>query len=349
MFNFLTDIKCQTIDTENISRTVSISSIDNDFYDFLIIDKHDNVILASCVDYGLIDKFGKCDSNEDNNEKEYVETDVYERNKDKVEILFADSIYGSVTTRFFSNRSSSADGTKRLQLMVQTDTHTLLETFQNSVEMSNKTGSVDAIIHLGDFCNLLDPSNDNYEENNKIMLSSTKPFFNAIGNHDVGTWSSYVKYCKDEGTAYERYIKPSVDRGYLKEGEYQTGKCYYFHDFEKEKVRLIVLYPYDDGSVLDESVWESITYDDTISDVSVGTYLAGSKVNVPGWTSCSFNAKQQVSIQNISSPQGKAWETIDGQTVDYGLENNPRLKAVRYYTWYGQNQLDWFVDKLKEA
>ena len=230
VFNFLTDVKVKNIDFESISNNLSFQFIDSDIYDFLIIDKSDNIIMASTSTFGTIDKFGKCDSN--NDEEEDVELNVYERNKDKVEILFADSVCGSVTSKYFSNRSTSADGTKRLQLIVTTDTHTLTSSFQNAVDMTNKTGSVDAIVHLGDFCTLNDPSNDNYDVNNSIMLQSKKPFFNAIGNHDVGTWSSYVKYCKDDNKVFERYIKPSVDRGYLKEGEYQTGKCYYFHDFE---------------------------------------------------------------------------------------------------------------------
>lgn len=350
VFNFVAKVKCKELDTTNLAGIITLGNIESDYFNFLILDADDNIIIASTKDFGILNYDGAIkivSTHEDRGD--IGKSDVYERNKDKIDYLYADAVAGSKRSDCWTNRASLDNGTKRLQLLITTDTHTNTDNFKNTVDMSNDVSSVDAVINLGDLCNLLNPGADLYEIYEPIIKSSLKPLYIAVGNHDTGTWSSYLMYCKDEETLYNRYIKPSVDKGYLVEGEYEENKCYYYHDFAKEKVRMIILYPYDDGSVLDESKWEAIEYDESYNNIVATTYTQGDKVNVPGWEKCSFEAVQEVTVSYAATHLGKAWEEINGEIVDYHLENNPKFKAIRYYSWFGQEQLDWLADKLLEA
>lgn len=316
--------------------------VNSDNLIFAVIDKNDNIILAYDKNRTLyIDGLLSADGLLPGLINKGI---VCERNLDKQEIIENDAV-ACVGGESFGNPVIN----KRLQLLITTDTHELTESFKNATEAALGFPTIDAVLHLGDFGNNIDPGIDNYSANKKIINAVGKPLFMTPGNHDVGTNSSYVRYCKSEEELYERFVKPSVDRGFLKNDEYQENKCNYFHDFNPYCLRLIMLYPYDSGDEFDTEYWDPIPYDSSYENLAARSYTQGEFVNIPGHTKHSFMCKRAVVVQNIQSPGGRAWTENDGIRTDYHYEYNPRYKMVRYYVWYSQSQLDWLVTKLNEA
>lgn len=337
------DFKTKSVEVDGkINNCLGINHTKSDVYSVLVLDKNDNVI-------SITDKDGNKREGNDLKQSK-AKSNIYNRNLDKVAYAVADAAYmeiydGSYVGPWGTDRRIN----KRLQLLVVTDTHELTECFQNAVDFATDLKSIDAIIHLGDFTFEVDPASDLYSKNKPVIESTIRPLYMTAGNHDVGSYSTYVKYCKDDEDIYNRFIKPSVEKGYLLNGEYQEGRCYYYHDFPKYKVRLIMLYPFDNESELDDTYWEAIDFDSTYPSIAVRTgnnvYKAGDKINVPGHTKNSFMAKQNVEVTHISSTKGYAWTN----GVDYGYDKVPHYRAVRAYTWFKQQQLDWFVNTIKEA
>ncbi len=319
-----------------------VSHINDDNLLFAVLDKNDNIILAYGKNRTLyIDGFLSTGGSVSSGNR----GTVCERNSEKQEIIENDAV-PNVMGESFGNPVIS----KRLQLMITTDTHELTDSFKNAIDAALAFSTIDAVLHLGDFGNNPDPGTDNYSANKKIIDAVGKPLFMTPGNHDVGTNSSYVRYCKSEEELYERFVKPSVDRGFLKSGEYQENKCYYYHDFTPYNLRLIMLYPYDSGDEFDTNYWEPVApYDSSYDNLAARSYTQGEYVNIPGHTKHSFFCKEEVAVQYIQSPGGRAWTENGGVRTDYHYEYNPRYKMVRYYVWYRQAQLDWLVVKLNEA
>ena len=357
----LQNVEMKNLLLERITQVDSINGIeavkvkDVPGWKVALCDSDDNLIVGLSESGQVVSGVGGSEEGTDSTSSVVSKSAVYERNKDKEPYLLADCFYeynpGYYTRGYpdyddpskpnYSRDHTLVDWrTKRLQLLLTTDTHLENTSFQNAIKAAADFESVDAILHLGDFTNWVNIGDDNYPLTAPIIESATKPLYMTPGNHDVGTRCSFVKYCKDDIQIYNRFIKPSVDRGFLTSGEYLPGRCYYFHDFDQYKVRLIMLYPYDDGNVFEEDYWEHVTYNPSYDDIAVKTYNQGEFVNVPGYDSFSFRAKQLFSVDQIGSTLGN-WVAAYARV--------PRFKTVRSLTWYQQAQLDWFCQALEGA
>lgn len=359
VFTFLTKVAldyatAKQLDVEFIEDLKSINGIEVAKVDkipgfqAILCDKNNNFIIGIDDNNEIVNGLEKptvLDS------YKYYKSDVYERNKDKEPYLLNDCYYDydhEYYTRNYPNYEDPTTGdynivnwkTKRLQLLITTDTHLMNDTFNNAIKASKDFVSIDAVVHLGDFTNWLDGIHDNYRRTKPIIESTEKPLYMTPGNHDVGERSAYVRFAKDDIQIYNRYIKPSIDRGFIGENEYQLGKCYYYHDFDKYKVRLIMLYPYDDGNAFDETYWEHVNYNPSYPEIAVKQYNTGDYINVPGYDSWSFRAKQSVNVEVIYTYLGNWHEKY---------MYVPRFRAIRKCIWYSQEQLDWLCATLDEA
>ena len=334
----------------------------NDYFKIAFLDEKDNVIFG-------IDKNNKIVCPLFDVGVLYGETDMYEtmkpdticdRQKHMEPILLNDCQYDyNPSYNQGEDLTQNTLRKKKLQLAVVTDTHLVAENFQAAVDTANGFISVDAAIQLGDMCNWNNPEDDTYDKTLEIINSARKPLFITPGNHDLGTRTQFVKYCKDDVQLYNRFVKPAVDKGWLlaarpnftykkngedisfpKVAEYEENKVYYYHDFDEFKVRLIMLYPNDDGNVFDETYWTPIEYNSSYSNIAVGQYAQGDKVNVPGYTTYSFEAVQSVEVTMVTKNRGD---------YDEAFAYVPRFKALRRGEWYSQDQLDWLCNRLDEA
>lgn len=166
-----------------------------------------------------------------------VSFDAYKRNRDK-------ELYLSSAVRF----NKKAENSKDFGILEITDSHGDTVSESNSILMANGFQYVDTLIHCGDF--VLSDVRQYSKTRFDSLVGCNKPFLFVVGNHDVG--NSYVKsYCFTNSEAYTNYIKPIVEAGILANGEYESGKCYYFHDFTSYKIRIICVYEYDDPNDTD--------------------------------------------------------------------------------------------------
>lgn len=143
--------------------------------------------------------------------------------------------------RYRANSGTSKD----FQSLVITDIHGDGQAVKNAISMVNNFDTIDAFICCGDIV----PSNytNTFKTDYINMLSALKrPFFNVIGNHDVGN-SKTISLCATHQQAYDTFIKPMVTAGVLISGEYENGKPYYYHDITSKSIRMICLYEYDDA------------------------------------------------------------------------------------------------------
>ena len=158
----------------------------------------------------------------------------------------------SVTLELQKKGIVSATRKEYLQILVMTDTHADTNAVRRNIEYAERYSTIDAMVHLGDIVggNFTETSaKQNWLE---CFTSANIPIFIAIGNHDVGN-STNPAICATHTQAYETWIKPMVDKGLLSEEEHSGENCYYYHDFEKYKIRIIVAYEYDDSLETDAS------------------------------------------------------------------------------------------------
>lgn len=222
----------------------------------------------------------------------------------------------------------------RTQLLMSSDTHENIAAFDRFIEAGHDFETIKGMVHLGDLINYYtaDGVYDNMQHFSDMIRKSSKPVYYVCGNHDAGTYTSRkaISVCASDKQLYNWFIKPAVDNGWLKAGEYFENKMYYSHDFGN-KTMLIVLYPYDDGNVIDESLWTKITYSPSYPDIEEKQYSAGEIVNIPNFTEYSFRANDDI-------------DTRGGNETNY-----PQYKALRYYSWYSKTQLEWFCERLAYA
>lgn len=164
---------------------------------------------------------------------------AYVRNKDKDVMLAA-------ATRY----NKTANKSKDFCILQITDSHSDLVAERNAITIANGFQYIDTLIHTGDYCA---DSAINFNENNyNEFINGEKPFYFVCGNHDVGN-RKQIDRCIDNATFYTRYIQPLVNAGLIENGEYESGKGYYYHDFDSYKIRLICVYEYDDPNDIDEN------------------------------------------------------------------------------------------------
>jgi len=151
------------------------------------------------------------------------------------------NVYEPINTSAYYKNGVIYDS-RNLQLMVVTDLHGDSTAVQNAITMMNEFSTIDGGLNMGDNCintwlddfTFVDP-----------LLSIGKPFLNVIGNHDEGL--GYV--VADTGStaaAYSRFIAPYETAI----GGTHAGKSYYYKDWTTYKIRMIVLYEYDDNDDL---------------------------------------------------------------------------------------------------
>ena len=225
-------------------------------------------------------------------------------------------------------------GTHDFQMCIITDSHAEELAVQNAVSLCNNIDVIDSIIHCGDITGYTYDKSQVSTFMNDIK-KCTKPWLIVIGNHDVGN-TMYVHYGATHDEAYESFIKPMVTNNILREGEYQAGKSYYYHDFPSRKVRVIVIYDYDNPlDIADNDYWDTIEYDPSIPKVIPGNkYTVGDKINCGGFVDKSFVCKKEV-------------KTIDDS---YATSNTmPTYKVGRAVVCIGKEQAQWLVSTLKNT
>lgn len=235
-------------------------------------------------------------------------------------------------------RSKSANDSKDFQLLIVTDVHQDTVAEDNAIDMANNFDSIACVFNCGDemasFYNISNPAGNSVQYADIISMSQ-KPYFFAIGNHEAGTFN-FIQYCPTSAMMYESFIKPLVDKGFIGVGEYETDKCYYYHDFTTEKIRLVVLNEYDSPLEVDDTKWTPVTYDSTLSNIAWNTsYEVGDKVNVTGYTDYSFECK--VGLTTPSSIYDNTGDVM------------PRYKLTPGYRYIGQTQAQWFLDTLEDT
>ena len=276
---------------------------------------------------------------------------VVARNRDKEASLYAACRYGT---------TSPSSMSKDFQICMVTDTHTAEneQSITNAVACTNGFRSIDALIHLGDIemyaprdtYNTPSYANGGLQRMiSEKMAKCVKPWFVICGNHEVGASCTLIHYTRTHKEVYDDIIKPVIENGWLKDGEYNNtaanyaDRCYYFHDFDKTKVRLICLYEYGYPLELREnSYWEPVTYDSTLGLIQPNTtytYDANNPItlNCGGYTGHSFRLKATVKTTNMPHTNSGA----NGGTFPWY-----KARGARIFT---KTQMDWLVATLNST
>lgn len=225
---------------------------------------------------------------------------------------------------------------KDFQLAIMTDSHGNHLYVDNMLRSANEHKTIDAIVHCGDW----QPSTYNQPASRKqfieLFSKSTKPVYVAIGNHDHGY--NYVSMCASQKMLYSDIVVPMVANGWLVAGEYTENKCYFYHDFVDDKVRLIVLYDYDNDDLAENEYWEPVTYDPNAEAFQYRhtyTYNASSPtiVNCGEYNEFSFKLKKSVTTVGSGEPWSRD-ATIPCMKVDW----QSRI--------FSQQQAQWLANTL---
>lgn len=310
------------IESDSINGLEPVKITENDIFKMVLCDNEYNIIIGIDKDDKVISPF----LNKTESIKTEEKPEIVINNADKEGYLLNDCLYDTAN--------------RRVQLFIVTDTHNNVNAFINAIDATQNYVSVNGLIHLGDNDTMAWASV--YDSVEGHIKSMTKPFFFIVGNHEVGTHESYVYMCQDNKLLYDKYIKVSLP--YFNLGEYSGGDnnplLYYYHDFieDANKVRFIVLCPYDGNVEFDTTYWSPITYDSSIADIKAQLYNVGDRVNVKNYTKFSFECVRQVNVENPSN-----------RYYDDAYDKYPKYKAQRWLTWYSQQQLEWFCNVLNSV
>lgn len=132
----------------------------------------------------------------------------------------------------FKTKNEISESTSKMLICHFSDIHGDLKRFNNILELINYY-KPDFAVHTGDMpvWNSDDDIDFFYEGIKKLDV----PVYNTIGNHDTFVNNGPLT----NEILHERYIAP------LKDISCDSGKGWYYTDFGKHKLRLIVLNPYE--------------------------------------------------------------------------------------------------------
>lgn len=246
--------------------------------------------------------------------------DIIKRNYDKIPMLAASCEF-----------RKSSQTSKDFQIVLVTDSHNDTICTINAIKAANGFKYIDALVHCGDIVASYFPLG--YNANSlwrNIIYGSIKPCYFILGNHEKGTYPAIYETPTDQ-ELYEAFIKPMVEDGWLVQGEYTANKCYWFHDFTSQRIRLIAIDEYEAPLIIDDTYWELIPYNSSLPSYGSmfnESFSEGDEINVTGYSEYSFRAKQDL-------------------TGVYHYNNlGPSYKYKRGYRWISQIQAEWFLDKL---
>ena len=228
-----------------------------------------------------------------------------------------------------------ASSGNKFQAVIVADNHAQTSAINDYAGLiSGRLSSCDAFIHVGDIVwdrgGIFEPLKTFVD-----IIYSHGPAYIAVGNHDVGhTTGRSLLGISTKKYLYNIIVKPAVEKGWVKNGEYVKNNCYYYHDFTNKNTRLIILNQWDSNEVLaDNQYWTPVTYNAEYDAVSAKAYAVGDYMNIPNYTEYSFRCKNAVT---------PACSMGEDATI-------PCLKDNKYQMWYSQEQLDWFCNTLKTA
>lgn len=239
--------------------------------------------------------------------------------------------------------------TKDFQLCLVGDPHDpYSQGTKNAIDVANYFSSIEAVLVLGDIQGWT-PYDGNTNRNDKygikpfvdILDKCIKPWYLVVGNHDVGI-CRYVSFTRSHQQVWEDLIKPMVDRKFLRSSEINNSsdyasKCYYYHDFNNYKVRLIVLYEYGFSLELEDSneYWETIDYDESAVEMQLGTTYI-------------FEANKSL-ICNCGKYKEHSFKLKKSVTTPYNtIENDgtmPQYK-LRMLSFFTKKQMEWLASVL---
>lgn len=281
--------------------------------------------------------------------KEYIDNVVKENNAYTLNERQEKNIYSAA--RFLQDNK-----TQDFQTILIGDPHCDVEAIKRAFNIANQIKSIESVIILGDIIgwapfdsnvNSFDGYNGGFYTliNTIIPKECKKNWYLVPGNHDVGP-TPFVAYSRTDEEVYNDMIKPMIDNGMLRSGEYNTSenyadRCYYYHDFNNRKVRLIVLYEYGWRQELaDNQYWEPVTYNadaPQIQENKTYTYDANNPVivNCHGYKNYSFQLKKTV--------------TTFSQSTSVFSDTMPRFKCTKGYQIFTKKQLEWFASVLNST
>lgn len=249
-----------------------------------------------------------------------AEPTAYERNRERAIALGA-----------ACRERKESESFKDFQMLIVTDSHADTQAVRNAVQMLNGFSAIDCMIHLGDMEGSFMTTIDNMGDFINAELEAKKPFYNVIGNHEAGTINR-VGFVPSKQHMYDVFIQPLVDNGYLAEGEYIEGDCYYYHDFASHNIRLIVLNDFDGPLTLDERYWVPVEYDPSSPLMTYNTtYEVGSVIRMQYYTESCFRCIQ---------------EATTGPNQTNPSEEEPRYEPHPKNRIISATQAQWFLDTL---
>ena len=254
--------------------------------------------------------------------------------KGRIKDAYQRNVHKSIALGAACRQRKSSNTSKDFQIIEITDSHNNNTAVSNAIVMANGFKTVDAVIHCGDMAGDFITPVSSMDAFINTMKNSTKPWYNIIGNHEAGTYNA-VGFVPSIQYMYNLLIAPMVDAGHLVDGEYQVGKCHYYHDFNEYKIRLICVNEYDGDLALDTEYWEAVAYDSSATQFAFGTqYNVGDVVKMQYYTEYCFRCVK-------SALAGSSIYRLSGQ--------EPKYKAIPGSRMISQEQAQWFLNTMLDT
>ena len=239
-------IQTKEFDSRNTS---DMLKEDGTFDDLNITDEFGNVILRLRNGHIITEKFDSENASSEilekvqadidgiNDEVEAIEhklSGVLYRNEEAIDGIYTACRYGFTRDNQYAGNMFC--------LLVAGDIHGDSVRMNSIVEFLNALRCFDAGIMVGDISGTM--WYDNTDFYTQAIASANKPFLTVLGNHDA-QWNGSSGAEPTQTLIYEKMIVPNIPYASLAEGEHPDGKSYYYKDFVRKKIRIIILNQYD--------------------------------------------------------------------------------------------------------